>query len=229
MKKALVCFTRIPKPGKTKTRLMPFLSGENCAKLHTAFLRDLSEMLKGYGVPCYIYYTGLEDPSELQLLRDIFPFAAGFLPQEGSDLGEKMHNALLHVLSLGYDCCVLTGSDLPLMNARHLDSGFTALEKADVTLGPTEDGGYYLVGIKKPCYPLFSNQKYGSGSVYDSAVKAVEVSGQSFCRALSCSDMDTPDDLTQLEKQISPHSHTARFLRNINVFRGEQDAGQETP
>lgn len=221
MKKALICFSRIPKPGKTKTRLMPYLSGENCAKLHTAFLHDLSAMLKAYGLPCYIYYTGLEKPEELQLLKDIFPFAADFLPQQGNDLGEKMHKALLHVLSLGYDCCVLTGSDLPLMGAEHLDSGFAALEKADVTLGPTEDGGYYLVGIKKACYPLFSDQKYGEGSVYENAVKAVEMSGQSFSQALACSDVDTPDDLLSLEKSLDPGSHTAGFLRSINVFGGQ--------
>lgn len=221
MKKALICFTRIPKPGKTKTRLMPFLSGENCAKLHSAFLHDLSKMLQAYALPCYIYYTGLENPEELQLLKDIFPFAAGFLPQEGSDLGEKMHSALLNVLSLGYDCCVLTGSDLPLMGAAHLDSGFKALENADVTLGPTEDGGYYLVGIKKACHSLFSNQQYGGSSVYDNAIKAIASAGQSFAPALGCSDVDTPDDLIALEALINPDSHTARFLREIKVFRGE--------
>lgn len=221
MKKALICFTRIPKPGKTKTRLMPFLNPDNCAKLHTAFLRDISEMLEAYDVPCYIYYTGLEDEAELQLLRDIFPFAADFLPQVGKDLGEKMHGALLHILSLGYDACLLTGSDLPLMGAKHLDSGFEALEKADVTLGPTDDGGYYLVGIKKTCPGLFSNQKYGVGSVYESAIAAIESSGQSFAQALPCSDVDTPEDLMQLEKPIDPNSHTARFLRDIHVFRGE--------
>lgn len=221
MKKALICFTRIPKPGKTKTRLMPFLSGENCTGLHTAFLRDISRILEEYAVPCYIYYTGLEEPSELQVLKDIFPFAAGFLPQLGEDLGEKMHNALKHVLSLGYEACLLTGSDLPLMGAKHFDSGFKALEKADVTLGPTEDGGYYLVGIKKPCPELFSNQQYGGGSVYESSVAAIAHSGQSFCQALHCSDVDTPEDLMQLKKLIDHNSFTASYLRDINVFRGE--------
>lgn len=225
MKKAIICFTRIPKPGKTKTRLLPVLSGEDCVGLHTAFLRDLSEMLKVYALPCYIYYTNLDEPSELQVLKDIFPFAAGFLPQIGEDLGEKMHNALLRVLSLGYDACLLTGSDLPLMAARHLDSGFKALETADVTLGPTDDGGYYLVGLKKACYELFSNQKYGGGSVYESALKAISHSGQSFAQALPCSDVDTPEDLMELIKLIDPNSFTAAFLRDINVIRGEENVG----
>lgn len=214
MKKALICFTRIPKPGKTKTRLMPFLSPEQCAELHTAFLHDLSEMLREYSVPCYIFYTGLENEAQLQVLKDIFPFAKGFLPQLGADLGEKMHSALLHVLSEGYDCCILTGSDLPLMSAEHLNSGFEALEKADVTLGPTEDGGYYLVGIKKPCPPLFSKQQYGSGSVYENALKALSQAGESFSPALGCSDVDTPEDLLTLKDKLSESSFTARYLRN---------------
>ena len=138
MKKAWICMTRIPEPGRTKTRLMPFLSGDECAELHTAFLRDLAQLSGKVEADFFVTYT----PGEgWEQLAEIFPTAKALFPQEGEDLGARMHNAILHVLAVGYDACVLTGSDLPDLTAAHLESGFAALGSADVTLGPTADGG----------------------------------------------------------------------------------------
>lgn len=84
MKKAVICFTRIPIPGQTKTRLTPLLSGEERAALHTAFLRDLAGVFIQVDARLYVVHT----PEGGQgLLRDIFPQASGFFPQEGEGLG----------------------------------------------------------------------------------------------------------------------------------------------
>ena len=218
MKKAIICFTRIPKPGRTKTRLMPHLSAEECAEVHMAFLKDIAKLYPGCGADVFISYTEYDDPSDLETLKNLFPYALDIFPQTGADLGEKMHTALLKVLDMGYESCVLTGSDLPLMTREHIISGFEALEKADVTLGPTADGGYYLVGIKKPCYPLFSKQEYGCGSVYENALKAISESGQSFAPALPCSDVDTFDELLALKTKLDKSSCTMEYL-NGKIFK----------
>ena len=158
MKKAMICFTRVPKPGVTKTRLLPILTGDQCARLHTAFLRDLATVYEGVEADLFVAYTA--DP-DWEMLKDIFPAACGFFPQAGADLGEKMYHAIEYVLNLGYEAVVLTGADLPLMTASHLESGFGALRQADVTFGPTSDGGYYLVGMKAPHKAVFEKQSYG--------------------------------------------------------------------
>lgn len=211
MKKAIICFTRVPRAGQTKTRLMPYLSGEQCSQLHWAFLRDLQETYASLDADLLVAHT--PDPN-WEELKAVFP-GAFFFPQEGNDLGRKMNHALNLALSMGYDACLLTGSDLPLMSKAHLLSGFEALGKADVTLGPTSDGGYYLVGVKEESPFLFEKQTYGSGNVFDTTLTAVHAAGKTYYPALPCDDVDTPEDLKNLLKMLDPGSHTAAYLRSL--------------
>lgn len=208
---ATICFTRVPKAGQTKTRLMPHLTGEQCAQLHWAFLQDLSKIYASLDTDLLVAHT--QDPN-WETLKSVFP-TARFFPQEGADLGEKMNHALNFALSMGYEKCILTGSDLPLMTVAHLQSGLEALEKADVTLGPTSDGGYYLVGVKEESPFLFEKQRYGYGNVFENTLAAAEAAGKSFCSALPCDDVDTPEDLKKLLKTLNPDSHTAAYLRSL--------------
>ena len=211
MKKAVICFTRVPKPGKTKTRLMPDLTGEQCAGLHWAFLQDLSKIYSSLDADLLVAHT--PDP-DWEALKAVFP-GAHFFPQEGTDLGAKMNHALNLALSTGYGKCILTGSDLPLMTKEHLMSGFEALEQADVTLGPTSDGGYYLVGVKEESPFLFEKQTYGYGNVFGNTLAAAKAAGKTFSPALPCDDVDTPEDLKKLLTALHPESHTAAYLRNL--------------
>ena len=211
MKNAVICFTRVPKPGQTKTRLMPYLTGEECTGLHWAFLRDLSNIYASLDADLLVAHT--PDP-DWEQLKAVFP-TARFFPQEGGDLGAKMNHALNLALSTGYAKCILTGSDLPLMTGAHLKSGFDALEQADVTLGPTSDGGYYLVGVKEGSPFLFEKQTYGYGNVFENTLAAVRAAGKAFCPALPCDDVDTPEDLKNLLKTQNPQSNTAAYLRSL--------------
>lgn len=209
MKKAIICFTRVPRAGSTKTRLMGLLTGEQCAQLHWAFLRDLAGVYKKLDAHLFVCHTPDPDWAEL---RPIFP-GADFFPQTGDGLGERMDSALTRVLGLGYDAVVLTGADLPAMTSAHLEGGFDALTRADVTLGPTSDGGYYLVGVKSPAPYLFENQTYGGGSVYERTVAAAFRAGRTVEAALACDDVDTPEDLRALN--LPPDSETAAFLHRV--------------
>ena len=208
---AIICFTRVPKPGQTKTRLMPYLTGEECAQLHWAFLQDLGKIYASLDADLLVVYTS--DPN-WEMLKAVFPDAQ-FFPQEGMDLGEKMNNALNQALSIGYKKCILTGSDLPLMTKAHLLSGLDALEQADVTLGPTSDGGYYLVGVKEKSPFLFEKQTYGYGNVFENTLAAAKAAMKTCRPALPCDDVDTPDDLKGLMSKLNPDSHTAAYLRSL--------------
>lgn len=209
MKRAVICFTRVPRPGVTKTRLLPMLRPEQCAALHWAFLRDLARVYRQVEADLFVACT--PDPAWEQL-TDVFP-GAEFFPQNGGDLGEKMDRALRHVLALGYDAVVLTGADLPAMTADHLASGFAALESADIALGPTTDGGYYLIGTKGPCTALFRGQQYGGATVWENTLAAAKAAGFTVCSAAPCGDVDTPADLRELA--VSPDSHTGQFLAQL--------------
>ena len=94
--------------------------------------------------------------------------------------------------------------------------------EADASLGPTEDGGYYLVGLKKPCRALFAGQAYGHESVYENALAAIRGAGLRFRPAPPCRDVDVPEDLCRLPGTVRPDSHTARLLK-ILEWEGRND------
>ena len=213
MKRAVICFTRVPRPGITKTRLLPVLTPDRCAGLHRAFLRDLADVYRQLDAHLFIAYA--PDP-DWESLKSIFP-DAGYLPQKGDDLGERMYRVIRKVLSLGYTSVILTGADLPMMTASHLESGFAALEEKDIALGPTSDGGYYLIGMKRPCREIFRVEGYGGSNVFENTMKAAEDGGLSVGLALLCDDVDTPEDLKQLLETAPAHSHTAQYLNQEGI------------
>ena len=213
MKRAVICFTRVPKPGATKTRLLPVLKPEQCAGLQWAFLRDLAEVYRQLDAHLFVAYV--PDPGWEQL-KAVFP-PAGYLPQNGNDLGERMYRCLRKVLELGYESVVLTGSDLPLMTKDHLESGFAALEEGDIAIGPNPDGGYYLIGMKKPCRDVFRIEGYGGSSVFENTVAAAKKAGLTVGFAVPCSDVDTPEDLWDLTKTVAPDSYTAHYLKQEGI------------
>ena len=215
MSNAVICCTRVPKPGQTKTRLLPVLTGQQCAELHTAFLKDLSNVYAQVEADLFVAYTA--DPA-WEVLKEIFSGARGFFPQEGGDLGEKMHHAISRVLEQGYEKVVLTGADLPLMTADHLRSGFAALSRADVAIGPTSDGGYYLVGMKQPHKAVFENQQYGGATVLENTLAAAKNAGLAVALATECDDVDTPEDLKLLMTRLSPDTATARYLQQEGIL-----------
>lgn len=213
MKRAVICFTRVPRPGVTKTRLLPVLKPEQCVGLHWAFLRDLAEVYRQLNAHLFVAYTPDVD---WEILKSVFP-PAGYIPQKGKDLGEKMYRAIKKVMDLGYESVILTGADLPLMTAFHLESGFAALEEKDIAIGPTSDGGYYLIGMKKPCREVFRIEGYGGASVFENTVAAAEAAGLTVGLARTCDDVDTPEDLRNLAKTANPDSHTARYLKQEGI------------
>ena len=213
MKRAVICFTRVPKPGVTKTRLLPVLKPQQCADLHWAFLKDLADTYRELDAHLFVAYT---PDADWESLKTVFPHA-GFYPQKGNDLGERMYRVIRKVLELGYESAVLTGTDLPMMTAAHLESGFAVLEEKDIAIGPTSDGGYYLIGMKKPCREVFRVEGYGGASVFESTVAAAEDAGLSVGLALPCDDVDTPGDLWDLTKTVRPGSHTEKFLKQEGI------------
>ncbi|MFR8777793.1 MAG: hypothetical protein ACLVF9_03760 [Enterocloster sp.] len=96
MRRAVICFTRVPRPGVTKTRLLPVLSPKQCAALHTAFLKDLARVYRELDAALFVAYA--PDP-DWALLKDIFPMASALFPQTGESLGERMDAAMRRVLS----------------------------------------------------------------------------------------------------------------------------------
>jgi uncharacterized protein len=144
---ALLVVAKRPAPGHTKTRLSPPLSPEQAAALYECFLKDTLDLMRSVpGVRPVLAY----------LPQDAAPYFAGLAPdfdlllQQGPDLGSRLDNALTHYLEMGYARVAVMDSDGPTLPPHWLRLAFERLEEADVVLGPCDDGGYYLIGLKKP-------------------------------------------------------------------------------
>ena len=230
---AYVIFTREPVPGSTKTRLMPYYNAVQCAELHKCFMHDIAHEMKGRDFDIIVAYTG----GAPAFLREIFGEKAKYIEQRGGGLGSRMENAISDTLAMGYKKVVLTGSDIPELEAETIDTAFAMLSAADIVLGPTADGGYYLVGMKQLHHEAFDVKTYGVSTVYEETVSAIEEKGLTVIKVDKYQDIDTKEDLADLRRRIAEdaclrHSYTGRFVSEnlkisiiVPVFNEEKTAG----
>lgn len=212
---ALIIFTREPEPGKTKTRLMPYLSGENCAELHRCMLKDISNEMKAADADVVVAYTG--GHAGPAFLRKTFGRNTLFIGQRGDGIGARMQNAVSDALDLGYSKAVLIGTDIPEIDAETVDTAFETLDDCDVVIGPTEDGGYYLIGMKEVRPEAFNVKLYGTGSVLSETVTSMHAAGIRIGFADTYSDIDVPEDIAGFRSRMREdprirRSHTGRFI-----------------
>jgi rSAM/selenodomain-associated transferase 1 len=144
---ALLVVAKRPAPGQTKTRLSPPLSPDRAAALYECFLRDTLDLMRQ--VPGTQPIIAFLPPAEVAYFTELAPDFE-LIRQEGADLGARLDNALTHYLQLGYQRVVIMDSDSPNLPLDCLVAAFAALDDADVVLGPCDDGGYYLIGLKQP-------------------------------------------------------------------------------
>ena len=232
-KNAYVIFTREPVPGHTKTRLMPYYTAEKCAELHKCFLRDIADEMKGGNFDLAVAYTG-GDPLFLQ---DVFGKNARYIEQRGDSLGQRMENAISDVLAMGYERVVLTGSDIPELEADTIETAFALLSACDVVIGPTADGGYYLLGMKQLHHEAFDVKTYGISTVFEETVSSVRNVGLTVEAVDEYNDIDTREDLMEFRRRVTEdavlrRTNTARFVTDnlkisviIPTFNEEKTAG----
>lgn len=220
---AVILFTRIPVAGKTKTRLMPLLTGDECKYLHIAFLRDIFFVLHSSKFNCDIIVCYLPD-GDVNELHKILPDGDVYIPQRGETLGDRMYNAFCDVFDMGYERCLLIGSDIPLLNKSIVNNAFKTLDCNDIVICPTTDGGYYLIGMKYPCKSLFNLDEYGISSVLKKTISASEKAGKTLGFGEVIPDIDDSNDLIDLayvlmQKNPDTAPETRRFLSTIKIMQ----------
>jgi rSAM/selenodomain-associated transferase 1 len=169
---ALALMAKVPFAGEVKTRLIPPLNPEEAAILSSCFLRDMTTNLadlNANGTEVVLLYT----PADAEtLLRDLLP---GFrlFAQQGETLGERLINAAAQLLSSGFESVCLINSDSPTLPGEILTTAAATLtQKGDrVVLGPSQDGGYYLIGLKRPHRYLFERIAWSTADVLAHTIK----------------------------------------------------------
>ena len=212
-KNAYVIFTREPVPGATKTRLMTLYSAEKCAELHGCFLKDLARQTEHADADIIIAHTG----GEPAFLKKTFGSRAVYIAQRGTDLGQKMKNAIYDAFAMGYERVILTGTDIPELKAKTVNAAFQMLDDYDIVLGPTSDGGYYLIGMSSMHNEAFNVKLYGVDTVFEETVRSIRGSGLTVGMADEYSDIDEKEDVYGLlvrirENSSAAGSYTKHFL-----------------
>jgi rSAM/selenodomain-associated transferase 1 len=212
---ALAIMAKQPRVGRTKTRLCPPLSPAQAAALYEALLRDTLELAVGLeGVRLAIAVT---PPEATGYFRRISPAGATLLPVAGADIGACLDQVLSRLLQAGHAQALACNSDGPTLPPAYLRQAVALLEESDVVLGPSEDGGYYLIGLKRPRPGLFQGIAWSTGRVLAQTVERAETLGLSVALTPPWYDVDTASDLDRLQAELTslpPQAlpHTRRFL-----------------
>jgi rSAM/selenodomain-associated transferase 1 len=193
MKKALIIFQKNPEPGKVKTRLAATIGNDNALKIYNILVEHTHALARDLQVEKFLYFSNFieEDKAWDGYNKRV---------QSGDDLGLRMFNALSEVRAEGHDQVVVLGTDCYELNLEILESAFVALESSDYTIGPAEDGGYYLIGTRSADEEVFLGKTWSTESVFEEAKKSIEQLRKSLKVLPILSDVDYEEDLKSLKQ-----------------------------
>ncbi len=208
----LIVFTKAPVPGRVKTRLMPDLTPGQCSELQDAFIQDIiSKFSARPDLDIMICHT--PDDTALYFTR----FGVKLFPQGSGEFGERICRCLNRAVSMGAPKVFLIGSDIPHLEPVELEHALEALDSADMVFGPAEDGGYYLVGIKKRVsHAVFMEIPWSSAATLEVTEAKAHALGIRTARLKKYFDIDTFDDLKRLRVRDCM-KHTARILQRLGI------------
>jgi hypothetical protein len=195
-KERVILFTRYPIPGKTKTRLIPALGPEGSCDLHRHLVHHLLRRLEPYTASSRVSLEIRFEGGSSSLMEQWLGAGLSYLPQGEGDLGLRMERAFGEAFDQGDERVVLIGSDCPTLTGKILAEALAGLHDTDIVLGPARDGGYYLIGLRKPVPGLFQNMPWGTDQVLAETRQAAERQGLKIQLLESLSDVDRPEDLS---------------------------------
>lgn len=198
---AVGVFARAPIPGQTKTRLIPALGAQGAAALASQMLRHaLRVAVQAQLGPVTLWAAGdAEHPLLLQLAQEA---GVSVRAQAEGDLGARMHHALAAMQSASCPHAMVIGSDVPALQAHHLQTAATALQTNDVALLPADDGGYVLIGCRQSCIAPFQKVDWGTDQVLQQTRIRCHDSGLRLWEGETLWDVDRPEDLLRLKQEI---------------------------
>ena len=193
----LVIFVKNPEEGKVKTRLAADIGNKRALDVYQKLLAYTRGVVKKLNVTKQVWYSSSIDFSdnwgEDQFIKKL---------QIGDNLGERMQEAFRQGFREGFGRILIIGSDCPALSDQHLLSAYEELECNDVVLGPSQDGGYYLLGMNHYIPELFINKSWSQDSLYRETIKTLDQLDKSWGELEELNDIDTLDDLNKSSFEI---------------------------
>jgi rSAM/selenodomain-associated transferase 1 len=202
---ALTVMAKAPRPGTVKTRLSPPLTSEQAAALNICFLRDTARNIAGVaatGEACgVVSYTPAGDEA---LFDGLLPSGFSLIAQRGDGFGERLFAAAEDILACGVGSVCLIDSDSPTLPASALRQAIGALRLPGdrIVLGGSNDGGYYLIGLKAPHPQPFAEIHWSTSTVYAETVAAIAHAGIDLVELPLWYDVDDAATLDLLQREL---------------------------
>jgi rSAM/selenodomain-associated transferase 1 len=225
MKKALIIFAKRPVAGKVKTRLIPALSAKEAAALYKCMLTDTITKVESLKeVDRFLFITGGAECSAF--FHEFFP-GMPILQQAGNDLGERMEAAFAAVFSMGYQAAAIIGTDSPDLPTTFIKEALLVLEegRADAVFGPSEDGGYYLLAMRRLHNDLFAGIHWSTGQVLRQSLENAKKMGLRVVQLPTWHDVDTIEDLARPELRNSSNCAplTRQYIISLLFTHGNRE------
>ena len=214
VKSALIVFAKIPQPNKVKTRLTTLISPEWAARLYEAFLMDAIEAYCSLDHDVRLYFS-----SPVDTIPDRFRWDSMTLhEQKGAGLGERMATAFVETFIAGYERAVIIGTDHPTLPRSFIDQAFVQLaDLYSIVLGPSDDGGFYLLGMNEFYSVLFKDMTYSHELVFEQTTLRAKQTNAALHVMPHWYDVDTPDTLVRLIQDIDSDG-TAALARTRDAI-----------
>ncbi|HYM79800.1 MAG TPA: TIGR04282 family arsenosugar biosynthesis glycosyltransferase [Candidatus Limnocylindria bacterium] len=218
--KRIALFARRPEAGRVKTRLSPALPSELAHRLYRGMLLDAFGALRAVpDVQRLLYWA---DPP-VAAGEDSDPAGFEVRAQRGADLGARLANAFAELLDPPGAHAIVIGADCPELGPRTLERALAALREHDLVLGPTIDGGYYLIGLRRPVPALFQDVHWGTEQVIAETRARAAATGTTWVELEPLADVDTPADLVNLVARALaaedfPARHTSAALQVLGLL-----------
>ncbi len=199
--------TKVPVAGSVKTRLQPFLSEKDSAGIAEAFIRDTESRVNRLECEAVFCFS----PNELgHELGRLLIHESTLVPQTGDTLGERMANAFAEVLGCETSPTLMIGTDCAMLSELHLEKAFSVLEKGcEAVVGPTDDGGFYLIGLRRSRPLVFENVDWSTSETLVQTLGNFDRLGIPFEKIEKLYDIDVENDLRRLVAEPALHAETS--------------------
>ncbi len=209
---AIIVFAREPQQGRVKTRMLKSLQAVFVTDLYKTFIEDVLEQVTAVEpADKFLYYA--HDRDEVPFLNQ-FADRLTIRAQQGQTLGDRMHHAFSEVAAQGYKRAVIIGTDCIEISRQDLADALETLTTAQCCLGPSTDGGYYLIGLQQSHPAIFEGVEWGTETVFDTSVANIRRLGLSLTILPTKEDMDTIESLKSFGERMD-RVDIARRTRRI--------------
>lgn len=220
--KAALVFSKAPVSGEVKTRLVPDVSYENAALLHEAFVLDTVEKIAGQG-SLDLWGACSPDKEHPFFVSLNERFGLKTFDQTEGDLGQRMKAGIDFLNCRGYEKILVLGSDSPSLPMEILGEALEQLDKNQIVLGPSIDGGYYLLGVCGEPADIFSGIEWGSSSVFNETLERLKKAKVKYSVLPYWYDVDTIQELRFLSIHLSalPETHCPETRKMLERLKSE--------